>query len=93
MATTKRNNTLRVMRDDVIEVAPGKFLPKGNYPGSVSTIQVAMRGQTIDYLGRVMLSLTGAQIAGVLGVPPDPRKLGMEIDVAHAYKPGAIEEV
>jgi hypothetical protein len=93
MATTKRNTTLRVMRDDVLDLGGGKFLPKGDYPGMVSMIQVAMRGQTVNHLGRVMLALTEAQIAAALGMSPDPRKMGMEIDVSHAYKSGAIEEV
>lgn len=93
MATLKRTTTLRVLSDDAIELAPGKFLPKGDYPGSISILQVAMRGQTVNHLGQVMLSLTEAQIAAALGEAPKSGLLGMDIDVASAYRAGAIKEV
>jgi hypothetical protein len=93
MATSKRNASLRILNDGVVDLGEEKFLPKGDYPGWIETLHIPFRGQKVDQIGRVMLSLTEAQIAATLGVPVDPHRLGVDFDVYSHYSKGEVIEV
>ena len=90
MATSKQNVRLQVVTDGVVDLGGGKFLAKGVYPGWIETMHIAMRGQTVNQISRVMLSLTEAQIASTLGVEVNPNRLGADVEVGSYYSKGDI---
>lgn len=91
MANTRRIATLRVVGD--VPLGGGKFLPLGDYSGSIETMHLLTRGKQIDQIAKVQISLSEEEIASFLDKEPNPNGLGMDADFTPSFIKGDIVEV
>ena len=89
MSTTRESAYFRV-RPHTLELDKGKFLGPGVYPVYIDTVQIAIRGYTIERTGLVRVTITREQFVEALGDEPANSFSSIDWDIGTEFAQGTI---